>query len=67
MNEIYPNFPKTQNRARDPRKWKIFEFLFLVVSVSPICFKQALNHYLEIILSQNMSKNVFSAKNAQIL
>ena len=31
-----------------------------------ICFQRAINHYLEITLNQDMSKNVFWAQNAQI-
>ena len=58
--------PKYGKSATDPRIVKILKMFTVIRSILPIRFQQALNHYLHIILSQDMSKNVFWAQNTQI-
>ena len=58
--------PKYGNSAPDPPKIGKLKLFTIIRSVLPICFQQALNDYLEINVSQDMSKNMFWAPNAQI-
>ena len=58
--------PKYGKPATDPRIVKILKIFTVVRSILPICFQQALKHCLHIILSHDMSKNVFWAQNTQI-
>ena len=56
--------PKYPNSALDPLK--NLNFYFKSEKISQIAFQNAINHYKVIFLSQDMSKNVFSAQNVQI-
>ena len=61
-----PKCPNMVIRPQNSRKVKILKIVTITRIALEIRFQQALNHYLEIILSRNMSKNVFWASNAQI-
>ena len=61
-----PKCPNMVIRSQAPQKLKISIFFIFARSNSPIYVQRAINHYLEIILRKNMSKNVFWAQNAQI-
>ena len=55
--------PKCSNmeiRPQDPPKMENFDFFVITKIVSPIRFQQALNHYQVIILSRDISKNVYT-------
>ena len=51
---------------QNSRKVNILKIVTITRIALGIRFQRALNHHLEIILSQNMTKNVFWASNAQI-
>ena len=61
-----PKMRKYGNSISEPQNWKLWISLIFNRSDSSIRFQRALDHYLEITLKQNMSKNVFWAQNAQI-
>ena len=61
--------PKCLNmviRPQAPQNLNTLKMFTFTRSYLLICFQQAINHYLGIILSQDISKNVFWAQNAQI-
>ena len=61
-----PKMPKYGNSTPGSLKLRFLRFLSFIRCGSPICFKQALNHNLKIILSPDIYENVFWAQNDQI-